>query len=310
MVTELQKKAAQSIVNILETGRPRGDYGRVTLLSGDSGHLTYGRSQTTLASGNLYLLIKAYCETAGAEFAIMLSKYLERLADRDTTLDNGTLFHHLLRDAGSDAVMHDVQDKFFDRVYWMPSVQDANAMSISTALGIGVVYDSHVHGSWRRLRNRTNSTHDSVNVIGEKAWIQSYVQERRDWLANHSKTILHKTVYRMDAFRQLIDAANWELALPFRVMGALIDEDVLLGTTPIRASAWDEDERTLLLRTPNMQGNDVRAVQQALVDAGFTVSVDGIFGPKTAKVVKQFQQKKNLKADGIVGPATRSALGL
>ena len=73
MITELQKKVAQSIVNIFETGRPRGDYGQVTLLSGDSGHLTYGRSQTTLASGNLYLLIKAYCEAADAKFATMLS---------------------------------------------------------------------------------------------------------------------------------------------------------------------------------------------------------------------------------------------
>ena len=310
MITELQKKAAQSIINIFETGRPRGDYGQVTLLSGDSGHLTYGRSQTTLASGNLYLLIKAYCEAADAEFAAGLGEYLEKLADRDTTLDNDTTFRHILRNAGADPVMHDVQDEFFDRVYWTPSVQHANAMSISTALGIGVVYDSHVHGSWQRMRDRTNSTHGLVDAIGEKVWIENYIQERRDWLANHSKTILHKTVYRMDAFRQLIDAANWELALPFRVRGVLIDEDVLLGTMPIRVSAEDENERTLLLRTPNMQGEDVRTVQQALADAGFTVSVDGVFGPKTAKVVEQFQQKKGLKADGIVGPATRSALGL
>ncbi len=310
MITELQKKVAQSIVNIFETGRPQGEYGQVTLMPGDSGHLTYGRSQTTLASGNLYLLVKAYCEAAGAEFAAILDEYLERLADRDTSLDNDTQFRHLLRDAGADPVMHDVQDRFFDRVYWTPSVQHADAMGISAALGISVVYDSHIHGSWRRLRNRTNDAHGLVSAIGEQSWIESYVQERRDWLANHSKAILHGTVYRMDAFRQLIDAANWELALPFRVRGTLIDEDVLLGTTPIRVSAHDEDERTLLLRTPNMQGNDVRAAQQALVDAGFTAAVDGIFGPKTAEAVRQFQQKKNLTADGIVGPATRSGLGI
>lgn len=28
-------------------------------MPGDTGHLTYGRAQTTLASGNLYLLLKA-----------------------------------------------------------------------------------------------------------------------------------------------------------------------------------------------------------------------------------------------------------
>ena len=58
MLTDLQKKAAQAVVNVFETGHARGEYGQVTLLPGDSGHLTYGRSQTTLASGNLFLLIK------------------------------------------------------------------------------------------------------------------------------------------------------------------------------------------------------------------------------------------------------------
>lgn len=310
MITELQKKAAQAIVNIFETGRPHGDYGQVTLLAGDSGHLTYGRSQTTLASGNLYLLINAYCEAADAEFASELSSYLEKLADRDIDLDHDTAFRHLLKDAGADPVMHDVQDQFFDRVYWIPSVQQADAIGIITALGNALVYDSHVHGSWRKMRDRTNSVHGWLGAITEENWIKGYVQERRNWLAHHSRSILHRTVYRMDAFRQMIDAANWELALPFRVRGVLIDEDVLSELTPIRASAHDRSERTLLIRKPNMRGDDVREIQEALVDAGFSITPDGVFGPKTEEAVKQFQHQKGLKTDGIVGPATRSALGL
>jgi chitosanase len=50
MVTDLQKRSAEAIVNVFETGTPRGDYGQVTVVPGDTGHLTYGRSQTTLAS--------------------------------------------------------------------------------------------------------------------------------------------------------------------------------------------------------------------------------------------------------------------
>src|SRR5690242_6887784 len=50
------KKVAEAIVNIFETGSALGNYGAVTLIPHDSGHLTYGRSQTTLGSGNLYLL--------------------------------------------------------------------------------------------------------------------------------------------------------------------------------------------------------------------------------------------------------------
>ena len=91
-----KKRAAQAIVNIFETGRPLGDHGQVTLLRNDSGHLTYGRSQTTLASGNLHLLIESYCEAAGVEFATALCEYLERLANKDVSLDNDRPFRTLL----------------------------------------------------------------------------------------------------------------------------------------------------------------------------------------------------------------------
>lgn len=42
MLTDLQKKAVQAIVNIFETGKPLGDYGKVTLLPNDTGHHVYG----------------------------------------------------------------------------------------------------------------------------------------------------------------------------------------------------------------------------------------------------------------------------
>ncbi|MCX5852459.1 MAG: hypothetical protein NT072_10480 [Deltaproteobacteria bacterium] len=48
MISKIQKKTAQAIVNIFESGRPRGDYGCVTVMAGDTGHLTHGRNQTTL----------------------------------------------------------------------------------------------------------------------------------------------------------------------------------------------------------------------------------------------------------------------
>ena|ERR687891_499427 len=104
--------------------------------------------------------------------------------------------------------MQDVQDQFFDRVYWTPSVKDADANGISTGLGTGAVYDSRIHGSWRRIREITNGRHGFAKDIGENAWISHYINDRRDWLANRSNSLLRRTVYRMDAFRQLIDEAR------------------------------------------------------------------------------------------------------
>ena len=60
---------------------------------------------------------------------------------------------------------------------------------------------------------------------------------------------------------------------------------------------------------PYLQGSDIRAVQQALIKAGFDSGpVDGVYGTKTAKAVRAFQKAKVQKADGIVGPQTWGAL--
>src|SRR5271165_3501568 len=98
----LQKAAALAIVNIFETGTVRGNYRDVTLMRGDSGHLTYGRSQTTLASGNLYLLVRDYVARADAALGSSLRPYLPKLEARDLSLDHDVTFKDLLRDAGDD----------------------------------------------------------------------------------------------------------------------------------------------------------------------------------------------------------------
>jgi chitosanase len=310
MLTDLQKKAAQAVVNIFETGTALGQYGSVTLAAGDTGHLTYGRSQTTLASGNLNLLIKAYCAAPEAQFASALNPYLPRLAVPDLTLDTDMTFRGLLQSAGDDPVMHDVQDSFFDQNFWNTSVQAAANVGLNSALGTSVVYDSHIQGSWPAIRDRTNANHGTVSQIGEQAWISAYVTERRNWLANSSDASLPPTVYRMDAYLELISGSLWDLPLSLTVRGVSITEDILSGTALTQASPQPPNPVTLQLQTPPLQGDGVTALQRALVQAGIQVDVDGSFGPETDAAVRQFQQQKNLYVDGVVGPETRAALGL
>jgi chitosanase len=309
MLNDIQRLTAQAIVNIFETGTPVGDYGNVTLTRGDLGHLTYGRSQTTLSSGNLYLLVKGYCQLPDSQFGDRLSGFLERLAAIDLTLDNDMTFRNLLREAGRDPVMHMAQDQFFDRVYWTPAASDATAMNIISALGTGIVYDSHVQGSWRRIRDITTNAHGDPRVIGEMVWIGQYVAERRNWLATHPNPVLHATVYRMDAFSKLISDQKWDLPLPINVRGIRIDQDILEAGEPVRVSAHEETDRIIRLQRPLMVGADVEAVQRTLVSKGISVDVDGIYGELSEAAVRLFQQREGLTVDGIVGAATRSALG-
>ncbi len=115
MLTTTQKKTAEALVNIFETGETLGNYGQVTLLAGDTGHLTFGRSQTTLGSGNLNELLRRYCANPGARFGNRLATYLPRFAAHDLTLDKELKLHNLLRASADDNVMRDTQDTFLTR---------------------------------------------------------------------------------------------------------------------------------------------------------------------------------------------------
>lgn len=55
-------------------------------------------------------------------------------------------------------------------------------------------------------------------------------------------------------------------------------------------------------------GHPIPALQYLLRANGQTVTVDGIFGPKTEFAVESFQAVKHLGPDGIVGPQTWTAL--
>lgn len=308
-LTPLQKRAAQAIVNVFETGSAAGDYAMVTLLQGDSGHLTYGRAQTTLGSGNLHLLIKAYCDAPGAQFGGLLAPFLRRLADIDLSLDHDDMFRQVLKAAGADPVMQDAQDAFFDRLYWTPAEIAAKSLGLGDPLALAIVYDSKVHGSWVRIRDRVMERHGTPSHIGQRRWAEHYVSERRHWLGHHANTLLRRTVYRMDALTTLIQANNWSLALPFSVRGQTISADVL-GAGTVRVSAEDDDQRTLKLTDPPMSGADVKAVQQVLAQLGWAINVDGVYDRGTHRCVSQFQDESGLVPDGIAGPATFAALGL
>lgn len=298
-----QKQAAQAIVNIFETGVPLGDYGQVTLIAGDTGHLTYGRSQTTLGSGNLHALLARYCATAGARFAARLAPALPRFAARDLTLDHDGKLHNVLRAAADDRTMREVQDAFFDETYWQPAARTATRLGIASPLGVAVVYDSHVHGSWGRIRDATDAEVGSVATAGEQAWISTCVRKRRDWLARHARADLRATVYRMDAFQRLIEQGFWGLELPLVVRGREISAATLTGTPPGCYDGPMPGSRALALQTPLARGLDVRLLQLGLSDRGVDIRADGIFGRTSMACVRNYQAAHGLPATGVADVA-------
>lgn len=56
--------------------------------------------------------------------------------------------------------------------------------------------------------------------------------------------------------------------------------------------------------------SEIRQVQEALVAKGYNIHVDGAVGQQTDLAIRDFQAKNGLTVDGIVGTATRAALGI
>ncbi|NMP38451.1 MAG: spore cortex-lytic enzyme [Clostridiales bacterium] len=96
----------------------------------------------------------------------------------------------------------------------------------------------------------------------------------------------------------------WELAaiLLFGIMG--------ISSAAKKSDALPDTYVQTLSRLGS-RGDEVRKIQSVLKGLGlYKGGVDGIYGPKTAVAVKQFQKNCGLTVDGIAGPKTLLYLGL
>ncbi|GII77332.1 N-acetylmuramoyl-L-alanine amidase [Sphaerisporangium rufum] len=81
------------------------------------------------------------------------------------------------------------------------------------------------------------------------------------------------------------------------------------GTPPPQTEPSDHPEfpGRLLKYPPVMHGDDVRTWQAQMDKRGFTIDVDGAYGPASRDVCVRFQRQQHLDDDGIVGRRTWDA---
>lgn len=310
-LSALQQSTIKAIINIFETGTVRGDYANITLIPGDTGGLTYGRSQTTLNGGGLRELIADYCADLQRPFARHLSQYSERLAAKDNALNGDIHFQNLLRAAADYRIMRDIQDVFFDRFYWMKAAAAASNLGVKTPLGTAVIYDGFVHGSFDLIRRDTDRSFGTLEAKGEKIWISKYIDTRDSWLENSSRADLRATVYRTRTFKTLIASELWDLPIPLVVRSVQIDVASLNGQPIGVYNGPVPKSRDLALGHSILAGQDVRHVQVRLSahDVGSSVRADGLYGPSTQGAVRDYQSTAGLPQTGIVDLATFSRMG-
>ena len=88
---------------------------------------------------------------------------------------------------------------------------------------------------------------------------------------------------------------------------------VLTDGAKAESPAPTPDEETEVRETlkRGMKGDDVRKIQQRLIELGYALpkyGADGDYGSETATAVKAFQRDRGLQVDGVAGEATLSAL--
>ena len=230
--TPAQKHVIDCVLSIFETGRvpTSASYSTCSILADGAG-ISYGKHQCTDKSGSLDLVVKKYIELGGAH-AETLKAYLPYIAANTSSTEppkgpyksETTSLINLLKMAGQDAKMKEAQDQVFDANYFMPAVNHANSAGLTKALSLLVCYDTCIHsgpGGVTMIRNRF-AAKSPANGGSEEEWVKSYINARRVWLASNANPLVQKTVYRMDALMEIVNAGNWDLKTPLKVRGVNI----------------------------------------------------------------------------------------
>jgi peptidoglycan hydrolase-like protein with peptidoglycan-binding domain len=116
--------------------------------------------------------------------------------------------------------------------------------------------------------------------------------------------VWQRSSWRSRARRDAV-ARGFELATPSPRGMSLAALLALVGVPVASLAAGMADAPTASAKSHSSRKGRIAHLQRAL-----HIPADGIWGPQTSKAVRRFQKRHGMTVDGIVGPATRSALGL
>lgn len=202
--TERIKKLAMNITSTFEGG------GYSTYQSYDSGIISYGRFQFTLASGSLEQIIKSYIKKGNdRDVAEKLQRYIHRIEAKDESLRSDGGLKDLLIEASKDDVMKNIQDDAAVMSYWNKSQKlYTEKYNLSSPLSKAFVFDTGIqHGLYHRMAEETYR-----DDIGEKEFIKSFAFLRKQVLYRLAEARnLPGLKPRADFWVNLIEKEDWDL---------------------------------------------------------------------------------------------------
>lgn len=232
------RKVIWDITGIFESGRPGGN--PAAYQNRDSGIVSYGAHQVTLASGNLGRVLALYFQNSNSPTSQALqNEYAARVNAIDQSLRNDTRFRDLLIQAANEPQMVQAQDDIFGEGFYNPAVAEAQRLGIRTPLGVACIYDTRIQHGAGGSTFLFGLTKDKIGgMIGEKdisesSWLAVFLDEREallNRLADKSDrngdtvsgNFLRTSTFRVRELRNLLTANNVGLTGQFAVRGQQI----------------------------------------------------------------------------------------
>lgn len=209
------QKAAFNITSAFEGG------GYATYQNYDSGIISYGRFQFTLAAGSFITVVKLFTERSTSPAAEQLRAYLPRITARDESLRGDMNLKALLVQAAQEKIMQDVQDEVAAEGFYKPVVELSIApRNIQTPLAYALIFDMAIqHGRFNHLLPKTEETLGLPsksrlveNGVSEQTFIQTLARLRQENLyALAVKLNLPGMRPRGDFWVNLVAAGDWML---------------------------------------------------------------------------------------------------
>jgi uncharacterized protein YraI len=173
-------RIASDITGVFEGGKPG------SLQTVDTGIISYGKHQATLASGSLYSVLKAYTDYSKSSTAINIAEYLGRVQKKDVTLRDNKVFIQLLKDAASEPEMARAQEEVFSKDYWNPAKRMAEKAGIKSALGEAIFYDTKIQGGLETVLKNTQQRLKDKKYT-EQEFLSVFLEEREKRLYEIAK---------------------------------------------------------------------------------------------------------------------------
>lgn len=234
------KRRAEQLTSLFENSTIEIQYAYVENIDDGRGY-TAGRAGFTTATGDALQVIELYTRNVPSN---NLAKYIPRLRQLaqsesgDVTGLEG--FDVAWRNAASNAAFRAAQDSVVDEVYFVPAMNRADALGLTTALARAAIYDAIIqHGEGDdadglpALITHTNSRVGGTPANGkdEKQWLDAFFTVRRADLAHandpDTRAAWAESVNRVDALRAIAHANNYELRGPIRLNSGDVE-----GTVP------------------------------------------------------------------------------